>query len=242
MTATTLAHDLAAPRAIAQQSTGTASALAVLLVAQTVIFAIPMIVLGRAIGWPASLGFPAAQVLPTIHANAGAVLTGYWAYLVVSVLMIPLAFAFRAWANERGHTGWAIDALTFVGAAAGVLKTLGIVRWLTIMPLLAREYVTADAAQRAAIDLTYRAFNAYAGSVGELLGVQLMSGLWLIGTGVVLWRASHRLIGVIGATAGTLFVATCLRTAVPEFAALQMVAVPLALGWFLAAAVVIARR
>jgi hypothetical protein len=219
-----------------------APALAVLLFAQTAIFLIPMIVLGSAIGWPASLSFPAAQVLPTIHANAGAVLLGYWAYLIVSVAMIPLVFAFRAWAMDRGVSGWALDALTFAGAAAGVLKTLGIVRWLTVMPMLAREYVAADATQRASIELTYRAFNAYAGSVGELLGVQLMSGLWLMGAGVVLVMMAWRLIGSLAVLAGALFLATCLRTALPEMAVLQTVAVPLTLVWFVLAGIAVARR
>jgi hypothetical protein len=218
------------------------TALAALMVAQTVIFAIPMIVLGQAIQWPSSLGFPAAQVLPAIHANAGAVLLGYWSYLIVSIAMIPLVFAFRAWAMERGVSGWALDAMTFIGAAAGVLKTLGIVRWLTVMPLLARDYVSADATQRATIELTYRALNSYAGSVGELLGVQLMSGLWLIGAGIVLARAGRGVIGSGGILAGALFLATCLRTVIPEAAALQMVAVPLALVWFIVAGIALARR
>ncbi len=208
--------------------------LALLALAQPLIFAIPIIVLGRAIGWPASLSSPAGVVLPAIHDNAGAVLLGYWSYLAVSLLMIPLVFAFRAWAGERGTGGWWLDALTFVGAAAAILKMLGIVRWLSVMPALAREHAAAGDATRSAIELTYRAMNAYAGSVGELLGVQLASGMWLVGAGIVLTSIGRGALGAGALLAGTLFVATCLRTAIPHAAALQGIAVPLALLWFAA--------
>ena len=66
-----------------------AAALALL---QTALFAVPLVVLGRAISWPASLRLPAAEALPLIAAQADAVLLGYGAYLAVSLALIPLAF------------------------------------------------------------------------------------------------------------------------------------------------------
>jgi hypothetical protein len=101
-----------------------------------------------------------------------------------------------------------IDALAFLGAAAGILKTLGIVRWLSAMPALATAHAGADAAGRATIETAYLALNAYAGSVGELLGVQLLSGLWLLGTAAVLVGIGLRLTGLLGGLAGLLFLAT----------------------------------
>ena len=147
-----------------------------LAVLQVALFAVPMVVLGRAIGWPASLRLPASEALPLVAANLQAVLFGYWAYLLVSVAMVPLAFALRSLAAERGRSGPMIDALAFIGAAAGILKTLGIVRWLSAMPALATAHAGADAAGRATIETAYLALNTYAGSVGELLGGDLEAG------------------------------------------------------------------
>jgi hypothetical protein len=213
----------------------TARLAAGLAVLQVALFAVPMVVLGRAIGWPASLRLPAAEALPLVAANAGAVQLGYWAYLLVSLALVPLAFALRTFALERGFAGPMVDTLAFLGAAAGILKTLGIVRWLSAMPALAAAHAGAgaDVATRQAVETAFLALNAYAGSVGELLGVQLVSGLWLVGTGVVLARLGLRLTGVGGIVAGLLFLATALRTVEPAFAAIQMAAVPFTLVWFL---------
>ncbi len=216
-------------------------ALMSLLLLQPVLFAVPMVVLGQAIGWPGSLRLPGSQALPLIHANAGAVQLGYWAYLLVSFALVPLSFAMRGWMGARGMAGWAADALAFTGAAAGVFKMLGIVRWLSAMPLLASQHDGADAPGRAMIETTFAGLNAYAGHVGELLGVQLVSGVWVTGIGAALVVAGHRVAGYWGVAAGLMFLAACLRTAVPELAVIQTIAVPVALTWFIAVAVSLRR-
>jgi hypothetical protein len=214
-----------------------ARATAGLAIAQTALFAIPMIVLGGAIGWPASLRLPAEEALPLIAAQADAVLLGYGAYLVVSLALIPLAFALRAWFRSQGLDGWLLDAVAFTGAAAGLFKTLGIVRWLSVMPMLAAEFErAADPVRREAIALAYRTTNAYAGAVGELLGVQILSGFWLVAVALLLQLTGRRWLGRFGLLCGALFLATALRIIWPMAGMLQSAAVPLALVWFLALA------
>lgn len=216
-------------------------AFAALLALQPALFAVPMVVLGQAIGWPGSLRLPAAEILPLIHAHPGAVQLGYTAYLLVSLALVPLAFALRGWMEAKGQGGWHADALAFFGAAAGILKMLGIVRWLSAMPVLAAQHANADAAGRAMLEASFTALNAYAGAVGELLGVQLTSGLWLLGLGTFLLRTGHRWLGAGGLASGALFLATTLRLALPEAAALQAVAVPVTLLWFAGFAAMVAR-
>jgi hypothetical protein len=151
--------------------------------------------------------------------------------------------AMRGYAHANGVKGVLVDTAAALGAAAGVLKMLGIVRWLVAMPALANLYgTTADPATRAAVEVGYVVLNGYAGAVGELLGVQLVSGVWLILTGAVLWRAGLRFGAGAALVIGALFVGTCARTLVPEAAVLQAVAVPLALCWFPVLAVSIWRR
>lgn len=216
-------------------------ALAGLLALQPALFAVPMVVLGQAIGWPGSLRLPAAEILPLIHAHPGAVQLGYTAYLLASLALVPLAFALRAWMVARDQGGWQADALAFLGAAAGILKMLGIVRWLSAMPILAAQHATADAAGRAMLEANFTALNAYAGAVGELLGVQLTSGLWFLGLGAALLRTGHRWLGAWGLANGVLFLAITLRLAIPATAALQSVAIPLTLLWLVALAIPAAR-
>jgi hypothetical protein len=207
---------------------------------QSGLFLVPIVVLGQAIGWPGSLRLPAGEVLPLIAREAMAVQIGYWAYLLTSLAFVPLAVAMRSYANAKGIAGLTVDTAAALGVAAGILKTLGIVRWLVAMPALADLYrSTSDPVQKAAIEVAYSALNGYAGAIGELLGVQLVSGIWLVLTGIILAKIRLRWIGTAAMVIGLIFTATCARTVMPEAAALQSVAVPLALLWFPALAIAI---
>jgi hypothetical protein len=95
---------------------------------------------------------------------------------------------------------------------------------------------------RAAVEVSYQTLNAYAGSVGELLGVQLFSGMWLLLTGIVLLRFGFRLTGPYAAIVGALFALTALRTIFPGLEILQAVLPPAALLWFPAFAIALWRR
>ena len=100
----------------------------------------PLLVLGNAIGWPSSLRLPAEKALPIIAREAVAVQIGYWGYLLTALATVPLAVALRAYAHSKGVRGLMVDTAVRLGAAAGVLKMLGIVRWLVAMPTLADLY------------------------------------------------------------------------------------------------------
>jgi hypothetical protein len=209
---------------------------------QAGLFLVPLIVLGYALGWPASLRLPADKALPLIAREATAVQIGYWAYMLTAFATVPLAVALRAYAHSKGVRGLMVDTAALIGAAAGVFKMLGIVRWLSAMPSLAEQYGKADAATKATLELMYTTLNGYAGAVGELLGVQLVSGVWLIMNGIILARCGLRWTGIAGSVVGALFVVTCARTFLPQAAVLQAIAPPLALFWYPLLAIAIWRR
>ncbi len=213
------------------------SALVLLTLAQVVLFLVPIIVLGQAIGWPASLRLPANEALPLIASKATAVQVGYWGYLLTAVAMVPFVIALRRYALAHGAGGMLTDTMAVLGVAAAVLKTLGIVRWLIAMPALSEFHAgTADPAIRLMIEVSYLALNGYAGSVGELLGVQLFSGLWLILLGLILRRTGLRLHAIASMLLGFGFACTALRTVVPELNMLGAIMPPMALVWLLALA------
>jgi hypothetical protein len=210
---------------------------------QAGLFAVPLIVLGQAIGWPASLRLPAAEALPLIAREALAVQIGYWAYMLTALATIPLAVALRAYAHSKGVRGLLVDTAALLGAAAGILKMLGIVRWLVAMPGLATTYITTkDPVTKTVIETSYTMLNGYAGAVGELLGVQLVSGMWLIATGLILVRVGLRWTGTAGLLVGVLFLVTCARTVLPQLNILQAVAPPLGFFWFPMLAFAVWRR
>jgi Domain of unknown function (DUF4386) len=208
------------------------------------LFITALIVLGQSIGWPGILRQPPSVVLPTIEAHRMAALAGYAAYLLSSLALIAVAFALRDRLLAAGAPDSAVNALTFFGAAGGILKTLGIVRWLSVMPLLSAEYAAATTPEaRTAIELAYLTINGYAGAVGELLGVQLVSGIWMAGISWLLIRhVRARWLGGLGMLSGIGFLIVAGRVFEPSLAALQAAINPLALLWVISLAVVMLRR
>jgi Domain of unknown function (DUF4386) len=63
-------------------------------------------------------------------------------------------------------------------AAVSVLaRSVGILRWLTVMPELAQQHAKASEAQRSAIELVFQVVTVWGGGIGELLGVSLFMAL-----------------------------------------------------------------
>jgi hypothetical protein len=219
---------------------------ACLLIAQFVLQLAALIILGAAINWPASLDEPASVNLPLIVAQAGPVALGYSSYFLSALMLAPIAVLVYALGREGAGRAALLVAAGF-GVLASFAKLLGISRWLVMMPGLAQSYIdpAASEATRAAIAVAYDAFNSYAGGVGELLGVALLSGLWTLLVSVVILRGSSlapRWMGVWGLIAGVLLLA-----AVPEVYGVDVGPILIIQGfawqfWLLALGIFLLRR
>lgn len=176
----------------------------VMLIVEGLLIYAPLVILGAAIGWPTSLGEPASVNLPLMVSERPSVLLGYSIYLLYSVLFWPVSHL-TARAVSRGHRGEA-EGLTRLasgfGLGSAVLRVLGIVRWLVPMQLLADLWVAPGTTEgtKETLSLLYETLNAYAGSVGELLGVGLFAALWAGFVTAAIFRtgALPRFLGVFG--------------------------------------------
>jgi hypothetical protein len=65
---------------------------AIFLIIEFLLIFAPLIILGTAINWPASLDEPASVNLPLILKHYMAMMTGYAIYLVYSLLFWPMAY------------------------------------------------------------------------------------------------------------------------------------------------------
>lgn len=133
---------------------------------------VPIAVLGAAIDWPASLSEPAAEIIPRLDEQATAVTLGYLVYLLYSVLFFPVIAMLS---RVLGDTPVTRAAATFA-AISTVARSIGIIRWLSVLPLLAATQVTTP---DAAIPVVFDAVNAWGGAIGELLGVSAFAALSL---------------------------------------------------------------
>jgi hypothetical protein len=100
--------------------------------------------------------------------------------VVSSILFIPIALLLHPYLT-REDTPYMVIATAF-GVIAGVVQMLGFIRWPFLVPTLASTYLdpASSEATRAAIEVTFTAFNQYAGvGVGEHLGY-LFTALWSI--------------------------------------------------------------
>lgn len=152
--------------------------IAALFITTAVLSFLPIAILGPAIGWPASLRAPAAEQLAAIAAAPTAVAAGYGVYLLYSILILPVMVLLAHRACDRL---WRPVAAVIVGfAVLSVLaRSIGILRWLTVMPALARQHAGESPARRQTIEMIFSAVSTYGGGIGELLGVSLFMGLSL---------------------------------------------------------------
>jgi Domain of unknown function (DUF4386) len=223
--------------------TGSRRLTAGLLTIEGLLIFVPLAVLGGAIGWPASLGDPAAVALPRLLENEGAVRFGYLVYLAYSVLFLPVAIWTTRTLTRGDDSPLARVAVGFA-VASTLARCIGILRWLTAMPALAQTYVaTPEGAPRDALAAVYDALNDFGGGIGEVLGVSLFAVGWLACTVV----AARRVAGAPGwLLAAGAFAAAALALPLVELAGidagpLTSVGTTMLQLWFLAAAVVVVR-
>lgn len=161
--------------------------LGVLLIAEALLALAPMAILGPAIGWPASLDAPPADQLAAIGREPQAVALGYAVYLLYSILIAPvmILLAHRVFGGLLHPAAATVAAFAALSALA---RSIGILRWLTVMPVLATAHASADPAARAEIEQLFLAITTYGGGIGELLGVSLFMAAAVGVSSVAAWR------------------------------------------------------
>jgi Domain of unknown function (DUF4386) len=116
----------------------------------------------------------------------------------------------------------ALRVATVVGATSVLLSLIGFLRWVFVVPPLARSYVTGDPVTQAAVNAAWTAQHHFGGALlGEHLG-QLLAIAWSISLSVIILRSRTlpRWLGVTGLVVSALYLSNqgdILATAVPGF-------------------------
>jgi hypothetical protein len=159
-------------------------------------------VLGKRFDYPGILRRPTAEILERFRAGGSSLILLWWAFMLSGLLLIAAAVLLG---QVLGFEGIAPVATAF-GVLAGLVQMLGLLRWVYLVPRLARAY--ADPAltteQREVHAAVFRALHRYLGvGVGEHLGY-LLTGIWsvLIGVGVVQGAALPAWLGWPGIVIG----------------------------------------
>jgi hypothetical protein len=197
-------------------------------------FAAAATVLSSTFDWPDILREPAAVVLPAVVAGGtGLVWTWFataWTYaiLAVPILLLPAVLGRR--------DDPVLRAATAIGATSVLLSLIGFLRWVFVVPPLARSYATGDPITQAAVDAAWTTQHQFGGALlGEHLGQLLVIG-WSLTLSVIILRTRvlPRWLGVAGLAVSALYLLNqgdILATAVPGFPVWDLAGLLGSTGW-----------
>jgi Domain of unknown function (DUF4386) len=198
-----------------------------------VLMFVPLIVLGSAINWPASLDEPARVVMPLILEQQQSVRFGYLAYLAYSILFFP---TITLVGNVLGDTSTMRLASSFA-AISSLARSIGILRWLTVLPAIAALHATTnEPAQRMNFETLFTAINSFGGGIGELLGVSVFGALAiaLVARAILESKRLPNWLGVFGFVAATGLLLPWLEVFGVNLGPIISLSVALVQVWFLA--------
>jgi hypothetical protein len=158
--------------------------------------------LGKRFEYPDILRRPTSEVLERFRAGGSSLILLWWTFMLSGLLLIAGAVLLG---QVLGFEGIVPLATTF-GVLAGLVQMLGLLRWVYVVPSLARAYadMTLGPEQREMYIVVVRALHQYLGvGVGEHLG-NLFTGIWsvLIGIGVIQGTAVPTWLGWPGVAIG----------------------------------------
>jgi hypothetical protein len=148
--------------------------LAVLLIAVPLLFNAGYAALAIRFDYPGILRRPTAEILDRFRAGGSGLVLLWFGFAWSALLFIPVAALAGALIPDPGLAALSIA----VGVVAGSVQALGLLRWVFLVPFLAR--VQAAGADRSTLDLVFQVQHRYLGvAVGEHVGY-LMTGGWTI--------------------------------------------------------------
>jgi hypothetical protein len=150
-----------------------------LLVLVPLAFMVCFTLLQQLFEYPDILRQPTGDVLAKFRAGGAPLVAVWYALTLTALLFVPLSvLVHRVLAPREAPV--VLWLATTAGVLAGLVQTLGFLRWPFLVPHLADAYLVPGAsdAQRAAVAVVFEAFHRYLGmGVGEHLGY-LTTATW----------------------------------------------------------------
>ena len=183
-------------------------------------FGISASVLSATFDWPDILRENADVVLPAFSAGGDALIWTWfataWTYAILAVplLLLPRVLGL---ANHA-----ALKVATTIGAASVALSLIGFLRWVFVVPALARDWAEGNDVTKAAVEAAWLAQHQFGGALlGEHLGELLVIG-WSITVSVIILRSSvlPAWLGIAGIVTSVLYLLNqgdIMSTAIPSF-------------------------
>lgn len=151
-----------------------------LLILLPVLFNVAFFMLGRLFEYPDILRQPTAAILQKFSAGGERLIAWWYVFAFAAILFVLLPVLLYQVLNTAGTPYLLVG--TVIGVLAGVMQTLGLLRWSFLVPQLTKTYLNPNAstAERDAVSVVFQAFHQYAGAaLGEHLGY-MFTAVWTI--------------------------------------------------------------
>jgi hypothetical protein len=124
--------------------------------------------------YPGILREPTEVILSRFRAGGSGLILTWWFFALGAIAFTPVVVLSAQLIPDPTLAIFAV----VVGITAALVQVLGLLRWVFLVPYLARE--SASGADPKTVDLVFQSFHRYLGvAVGEHLGY-LTTGLWTI--------------------------------------------------------------
>jgi len=140
--------------------------------------------LGKRFEYPDILRRPTSEVLERFRAGGAGLILLWWTFMLSGLLLIAGAVLL----GQVLGFGVIVPVATTIGVLAGFVQMLGLLRWVYVVPGLARAYTdpSAGTEQKEATAAVFRALHQSLGvGVGEHLGY-LFTGIWSLLVGIAI--------------------------------------------------------
>jgi hypothetical protein len=162
--------------------------LGIALIAFLVAVSLPYLWLVENFGYDDVLREPAAEILTRVAAGGVPLVLAWFAFAMGALLFVPVVLTVASLLRLHGEQP---NGAMLLGIASAVAQSIGLLRWVLVVPPLAANYVEAATgpASKEALEMVFEAVHRYGGTVvGEMIGQLLLAG-WTGLTTLQLWRA-----------------------------------------------------
>ena len=168
-----------------------------MLIAAPILFNVFFAALAVRFSYPGILREPTADILRRFTEGGTGLILLWWGFAMTGVFFIAAAVL----SGELVADPLLRQVVVTVGVLAGLVQTLGLLRWVFLVPHLARE--SAAGADPKTIDLVFQSFHRYLGvAVGEHLGY-LGTGAWTILLSIGAWAVLPIWLAIPGIVIGS---------------------------------------
>jgi hypothetical protein len=148
-------------------------------------FNVTFAILARSFEYPDILRRPTDEILSRFRAGGSRLILQWWAFMLSGVVFLPAAVLLP---YLTGGNRLLVSVAVAVGILAAIVQVIGLLRWVYLVPYLARVHAdtAANPSTREAVGIVFQSLHRFLGvGVGEHLGY-LFTGAWTMLTGIAM--------------------------------------------------------